>query len=311
MMKRIALTAFALMGVAGTAAAAPIVLPSNEPIYFQYNNIEQANAANNLVVPGYAPAAAFGTGTQGTWGMFNISSIQHGFAIPVPPHNDIAGGPTFFADDGPGGATGQVTGIFYGLQFNGVQGNSTSGVLDVYWHDVGSDTIDASCLSGVTCLPDAATVARFTTGGGGVLLARLIFASGIIPNEAAVPPTTLASASTPTQGGASGHGDGFLNVDLGTPGPWRDVLNGNWFFVDGPDAGVVPGDAGASELRDLRFSSFFNTDLTTWNGPAGSNTFGIRSNDPVRVFTAEVPEPATLTLLGLGLAGLARRRRKA
>ncbi len=79
MMKRIALTALALLGVAGTAGAATLVLPSNEPVYGQFNNLEQVNLANTLVVPGYAPAV----GTQGTWGVFNISSLQHGGVVTV------------------------------------------------------------------------------------------------------------------------------------------------------------------------------------------------------------------------------------
>lgn len=303
MMRRIAVGAFAILGYAGVASAAPIDLPSGSPVFGQFNNIEQVNGLNNLIVPGYAPAAAFGNGLQGNWGLFNISSIQNGAVSS--PHDDIAGGPNFFSNDGPGGTSGQVTGIFYGIDFTSPT-TATGGVIDLYWHDAGSDTIDANCTAGVTCLPDAAAVARFTTGGGGVFLARINFNFGIIPGDGT---TTLSSTTNPTTQGGSGQADAFGDVDATVVGPWTNVLNGNWFFVDGPDAGTTPGD-GPDELRDIRFSTFFNVNLDSWDaGPAG--TQGLRSNDPVRVFTAEtVPEPATLTLLGLGLAGLAARRRK-
>src|ERR1700736_3857098 len=108
MIKTIASSAFALLCVTGSAAASPLVLPGNTPVYFQFNNLEQVNGANNLVVPGYAPAV--GT-TQGNWGVFNVSSVQHGGV--VSPHTDIGGGTPFFSDPGVGG--GQLTGIFYGI----------------------------------------------------------------------------------------------------------------------------------------------------------------------------------------------------
>ena len=39
-MRRFALTAFALLCGVGTAAAAPLALPPNTPVYFQFNNLE-------------------------------------------------------------------------------------------------------------------------------------------------------------------------------------------------------------------------------------------------------------------------------
>jgi hypothetical protein len=281
-MRRIAFSALALLWGAGVASAAPLSLPGPAPIYIQFNNLEQVNAANNLVVPGYAPAA----GTQGNWGVLNVTSVQRG-AVVGAPGNDISGGPAFFFDDGPGGGQGQITGIFYGIQITGAT-TANGGFVDLFWHDAGADTITADCIAGNTCLPNAAGVAQFTSG---TFLARIAFASGIDPLNAG---TFIKSNTDPATQGGSGHADSFGNIVSGAGGAWSGILNGDWFTT-------------AFGTRDIRFSNFFNVDVTNWNGPNG--TVGLRSNDPARAFT--VPEPASMTLLGLGLglAGLMSRRR--
>src|SRR5215831_10974394 len=99
-MRQLLACGIGMLVLGATAIAAPIVLPTNSPVYFQFNNLEQFSSNNNLAVPGtYAPTT--GT-TQGNWGVLNVSSIQLG-GISVP-HTDISGGPAFFSDDGPGGS---------------------------------------------------------------------------------------------------------------------------------------------------------------------------------------------------------------
>lgn len=296
-MKRIGLSMLAVLGVAGTASAAPISLPGNTGVIGTFEDLEQVNINNTLTVPGYAPALGM---TMGNWGVLDISTLQWP-ALPSTPHLDLGGAPVKFSDGGPG--TPQITGIVYGVNFQDATGTrATGGFIDLYWQDSG--TIDSTCLAGTTCTPDAATVARFTTG---TFLARLAFNNGIDPTGPTPFTTFITSNTSPTTNGATGHSDGFLDVVTGAMvggklGAWAGILDGNWFL---PPLGTLS----AFGARDIRFTDEFVANLASWNAPGG--TVGILSHDPVRAFTAAtVPEPATMTLLGIGLLGAAARRRK-
>jgi hypothetical protein len=153
----------------------PPTLPRTAPLLFKIENLEQINPANNLSVPGYAPA----TGVQGAWGLFRVSVIE--FGVVLAPGTAIgSNGMVFFTDGGPSSSSRQITGIFYGLQSTSAT-TWTGGTVDFFWHNRNQTYIDASCLSGATCAPDAATVGLFTAGA---LLVRLKLASGIDPASA-------------------------------------------------------------------------------------------------------------------------------
>ncbi|MBX9607132.1 MAG: PEP-CTERM sorting domain-containing protein [Gammaproteobacteria bacterium] len=327
MRKTLTSAAIALALGAGAAQAAPITLPPAAPIYFQFNNLEQVSGTNGIVVPGGSIDVTGDNipdtpASEGNWGVFNISSMQRG-GVTVP-NRDIAGGTTFFADDGIADIStfpvigdivtnqGQISGIFYGISLTG-QTTATGGWIDIYWEDAATDDIDQNDLNGgfsPTSRTAANQAGKFTDGQ---LVVRLQFKPGIINGDnfntlrSDIDPTSLTSPDG--QGLAQFFADVVdINNDGkidGADGAWAPALNGNWFHVDTDGDGAF-GELG--EQRDLRFGTFFNL-LPAWSDPA-NGIVGLRSNDPGRAFT--VAEPGMVSLLGLGLlgAGLNLRRRK-
>lgn len=292
------LTVLSVFGLAINAHAVPIMLPV-EPVFFQFNNLEQVDQSltNSIAVPGTPTSIVpTGYGTAGNWGVFNLSSIQHGF-VSIP-HTDINGGPVWWSDDGPGLTQGQISGIFYGIDLHsGTEAHG--GIMDFYWNDAGSDTITASDMSGTTAPPITATVDRFASG---TFLARLNFMPGIVTGN---PVTTIKSNSNLTIS-LSGYADGFAEVDTTVVGLWTSALDCDWFYVDSDGDGSFG--TGLNEKLDVRFSTMFNG-LPVWDGTGDIK--GLRSNDPARTYP--IPEPGSMLLLGSGLlvlGGIARRKFK-
>lgn len=265
-MRKRALETLLLLGSLGTVACGPPTsppptLPSSAPLVFKIENLEQVNLANNLTVPGYAPAS----GVQGNWGVFTVSSIQNGVVL-VPNVEIGGGGTTFFADDGPGGTAGQISGIFYGIQTT-TPTTSTGGTIDFFWHDANATYIASNCVSGANCAPDAAAVGLFASG---TLLVRLKLASGIDPASASTFTITNVPMTSFNAPGPVGQSASFADVDTSTAGPWAAALDGDFFTT-------------TAGKRDIRLTTVF-TNVASWSGnPAG--TIGLRSNDPFRVFT--------------------------
>jgi hypothetical protein len=276
-MKRFLLSAFAVLSMAGTASAAPINLPPNTPLFFQFVNLEQLDQSltNSIVVPG-------GLGTAGNWGVFIITNIQTG-TVTTPNEDIQGGGINDIYSAGVGGP--QIYGIFYDIQTTSAT-TANEGILELYWSD------GPSVGNINSALPNAATVAAYRSGDH---LATLNFASGI-RGPVGDCDTTIASTVDLTTQNPAGFADSFASVDVAAGGAWANDLNRDWFNT-------------LCGTRDLRFSNFFNASAPAgWDTDGAGPIVGLRSNDPGRAFTT--PEPATMALFGLGLLGLARARRK-
>jgi hypothetical protein len=267
--------------VLSASAQAAFIPPGDSPLYIQFSNREQISAGNNITAPSGAK--------EGNWGVFEVSSISLG---------DLASDPIFWSPVSPpiwqNQATdgAEITGMFYGsMNLSSASCppgaaicSGTGGILDLYW----DATPDAQLG---TATPASRTGdGAFTNFTDGDFLVRLVFASGIAPTNSAV---GVIGSIAPVSTGFVGVADSYMNVDTSVVGAWTHLFDGNYFPT-------------AFGQRDVRLRNIYNGPIAAWNG--GGDIFGAESSDPFRNFT--VPEPATLTLLGLGVLGLGARARR-
>ncbi len=295
----------ALLAGSGLANATPFLAPPVGPIQIHLNDDEQFSASNDITGPNNAApySAINAAGTEGNWGIVEISSIQQG-TVQSPIGSDIqGGGPTLFVNGQNGGE--QILGIFYGIHIDssGPPALASGGVLDLYGFTGSSQNVGTEISSSANLAKRTAQnqYTGFTCASGNTanctFLAQLDFVYGA--NTAADMTSTIVSPVNPAT--SDGTAQSYLSVNTADPGAWSAALNDNFFTLD-PNNNPLP------DTPDVRLSnSFAHGGATAWSGP--SDIVGLISSDPGRA--APLPEPGSLALLGtalLGLASLARVR---
>ena len=279
-----------------TVMAAPITLPVS-PLFIQYTNNEQFSVTNAI----HSTDATTGAVTnEGNWGILQISSIAKGTA-GIPLGSDIqGGGGNVFNDGGAGGP--QITGIFYGTTVIPGSGglNATGGKIDLYWRDVGTANTGADLAQPFN--PALRVNQKTYTGYAEPLNPAFIFLAQLVYGPGCDSDPTHHVCTGVAPGTGDGTAKSYQSVNLAAGGIWASQLDTNFFTLDANGNPLVP-------AQDVRTDSDFTRNSAgLWDGDG--DIIGLRSSDPVRALVT--PEPATLTLFGLGLlgAGFLRRRKE-